>query len=165
MSFLPAVMGSLDEVVRVLSEAAGDEPMADPKEEAAQPSTSSPPTPSVTTMSPEALQALAAAVREEQLRRALTKEKNSAFNKENLVGDGELPIGDIGLPMTDRTGRGGRLMDECVMCGALLSPGRICCSYSCFKRLEAKNRNRIDGYCVHSVSRTPDWQPDTWFCR
>ena len=156
-------MTSLDEVVRVLSEDAGDEPMPDPREAAAQPTEAAPSPPSVTTMSPEALQALAAAVREEKLRRALTKQ-NSAFNNVNLEGDGELPVGNIGFPLIDRTGSCGRLMDECVMCGALLSPGRICCSSSCLKRLEAKNRNRIDGYCVHSVSRTPDWQPE-WFCR
>ena len=150
-------MTSISEVVRVLSEAAGDEPMAEPQEAAAaQPQPPAPTTPSVATMSPEDLQALAAAVPEEQLRRALVKEKKSAFNKEHLVGDGELPKGDIGFPMIDRTGRGGQLMDECVMCGALLSPGRICCSYSCLKRLEAKNMNRTDRYCVHSVSRTPD---------
>ena len=154
-------MVSVEDATKVLSEAAGDLPMT---EATPQPSSTTSPTVAVASMTTEQVNALYAVVNEERLRRLLSAEKGLAFSKYNSTGVSESLVGNIGLPVIDRAGRGDRLMDECVMGGALLQPGRICCSNACLKRLEVKNRYRNDEYCVHNVSRTPDEQPNKWLC-
>ena len=132
-----AVMLSADEVSEAFAAINGDDVVMAPVQEAA---TAAPTMATPTAADPFAgmtadkLQAVAAAVRAEQERRAAKAEKGLAFARGSAwvsTGGDESSNSNVRLNVNAGIGRGDRPMEECVMCGIFSDSDRPYCSIAC----------------------------------